>query len=89
MCVCARQTLRWLTLAPGDYRIFPSFVGSVEIVALSLKTVMSGLTDPYSQGTLTFLDTDVEYGADTQGTEFEYTDFTLPSQVTGRCYTLY
>ena len=42
---------------------------------------MSGLTDPYSQGTLTFLDTDVEYGADTQGTEFEYTDFTLPSQV--------
>ena len=50
---------------------------------------MSGLTDPYSQGTLTFLDTDVEYGADTQGTEFEYTDFTLPSQVTGRCYILY
>lgn len=42
---------------------------------------MSGLTDPYSQGTLTFLDTDVDYGADTQGTEFEYTDFTLPSQV--------
>ena len=45
---------------------------------------MSGLTDPYSQGTLTFLDTDVEYGADTQGTEFEYTDFTLPSQVSGQ-----
>ena len=45
---------------------------------------MSGLTDPYSQGTLTFLDTDVDYGADTQGTEFEYTDFTLPSQVSKR-----
>ncbi|XP_065905889.1 regulator of nonsense transcripts 1-like [Dysidea avara] len=41
---------------------------------------MSGLTDPYSQGTLTFLDTDVDYGADTQGTDFEYTDFTLPTQ---------
>ena len=35
---------------------------------------------PASQ-TLTFLETEeVDYGADTQGSEFEFNDFTLPSQ---------
>ena len=35
---------------------------------------------PNSQ-TLTFLDTEDDLiGADTQGTEFDFTDFTLPSQ---------
>ena len=35
---------------------------------------------PASQ-TLTFLETeDVDFGADTQGSEFEFNDFTLPSQ---------
>ena len=40
-----------------------------------------GVAEPYSQASLTFLDTDaigLEFGGDTQG-EFEY-DFTLPSQ---------
>lgn len=41
----------------------------------------SGLTDPYSQASLTFLDTEDHFGADTQPTDFEYADFTLPSQV--------
>ena len=35
----------------------------------------------YSQGTLTFLDAEDHFGADTQTSEFDYTDFTLPSQV--------
>ena len=39
------------------------------------------LTDPYSQASLTFLDTEDHFGADTQPTDFEYADFTLPSQV--------
>lgn len=44
---------------------------------------MSGLSaaEPYSQASLTFLDTDnigLEFGGDTQG-EFGY-EFTLPSQ---------
>lgn len=41
----------------------------------------SSLTDPYSQASLTFLDTEDHFGADTQPTDFEYADFTLPSQV--------
>lgn len=39
--------------------------------------------DPYGPAsqTLTFLDTDVaDFGADTQGSAYEFTDFTVPSQ---------
>lgn len=40
----------------------------------------SSLTDPYSQASLTFYDTEDHFGADTQPTDFDYADFTLPSQ---------
>lgn len=44
------------------------------------STVESQSYGPASQ-TLTFLETeDVEFGADTQGSEFEFNEFTLPSQ---------
>ncbi|KAL5479333.1 hypothetical protein EMCRGX_G022843 [Ephydatia muelleri] len=44
---------------------------------------MSLRGEHYSQGPLTFLDTDnysVEYGGDTQGVEFDHYNFTIPSQ---------
>lgn len=42
---------------------------------------MSGLADPYSQASLTFVDIGLDYGADTQGlTDFDSYEFTLPSQ---------
>lgn len=44
---------------------------------------MSLRGEHYSQGPLTFLDTDnysVEYGGDTQGAEFDHYNFTIPSQ---------
>ncbi len=42
---------------------------------------MASLAEPYSQASLTFLDTDIglEYGVDTQG-DFDHYEFTLPSQ---------
>jgi len=50
-------------------------------VSVGVQTKMS--VDAYgpSSQPLTFLDTDL-LGADTQGTDYDYTSFTLPSQQT-------
>ena len=47
---------------------------------LKMSTVESQSYGPASQ-TLTFLETEeADFGADTQGSEFEFNEFTLPSQ---------
>lgn len=51
---------------------------------MSLRKIRKMSVDTYgpSSQTLTFLDTEEAdlIGADTQGSEFDFTDFTLPSQ---------
>lgn len=57
--------------------MFICYPFSILLLAMSLRG------EHYSQGPLTFLDTDnysVEYGGDTQGVEFDHYNFTIPSQ---------
>lgn len=59
---------------PGEISFSPGVLFSISIMSVEAY-------GPSSQ-TLTFLDTEEAelLGADTQGSEFEFTDFTLPSQ---------